>query len=243
MKILITNDDGFDSKLIHVLFARLEKLGHEVILVAPDKNNSCISSAMRFWEYKYNKLTKIEDNKYTHPGTPVDGVYYYFKEFEAPDLVISGINNGLNASYDVLYSGTIGAASEAINKGVPAVAISADPDSSLDNINKGLDLIFDKVFNKKLYTNEYIYSYNICESILHDEIKLCPLNIPSKYSSNVLLKETNYLPEKYAYFGNIGPNTDLDYLYHGFVTCTLIVVDRTDHNNMLKNARFFDNLD
>lgn len=240
MRILITNDDGISSELILLLYDRLVSLGHDVILVAPDKNNSCISCAMRYWEYKYNKLTKVAENKYSHPGTPVDGIYYYFKEFEKPDLVISGINKGLNASYDVIYSGTIGAASEAINKGVPAIAISADCDSTIDNINKGLDLIFDKIFNLKLYSTDYIYSYNICEKIKYDTIKLCCLNVPSKYSENILLKETNTLPEKYSYFGNIGKNTDLDYLYHGYCTCSLILVDRTDYNNMSKNIQYFD---
>lgn len=240
MRILITNDDGYESNLIHILYDKLVSLGHEVVLVAPDKNNSCISSAMRFWEYKYNSLTKVEENKYTHSGTPVDGIYYYFKEFSSPDLVISGINKGLNASYDVLYSGTIGAASEAINKGVAAIAISADPDSSLDNVDKGLNIILDKVFNNKLYDNTFVYSFNICESIIYDTIKFCPLNIPQKYKENILLNYTDNLKEKYSYFGNIGADTDLYYLYNGYITCTPIIVDRTDYQNLQKNAQFFD---
>lgn len=209
-------------------------------MVAPDKNNSCISSAMRFWEYKYNKLTKVEENKYTHPGTPVDGIYYYFKEFSAPDLVISGINKGLNASYDVLYSGTIGAASEACNKGVSAIAISADPDSTLENIDKGLNIILNKVFENKLYEKEFVYSFNICENIIHDNIKMCPLNVPQKYNENILLTLTDNLKEKYSYFGNIGINTDLYYLFNGYITCTPIIVDRTDYQNLQKNATIFD---
>ncbi len=240
MRILITNDDGYESKLIHILYDKLVSLGHDVILVAPNKNNSCISSAMRFWEYKDNHLTKVEENKYTHPGTPVDGIYYYFKEFEAPDLVISGINNGLNASYDVLYSGTIGAASEAINKGVYAIAISADVDSTEENIDKGLNIILNKVFNEKVYSNKFVYSFNICENIIYDTIKLCPLNVPQKYNENILLKYKDELPIKYSYFGNIGIDTDLYYLFSGYITCTPIHVDRTDYQNLEKSACFFD---
>ncbi len=242
MEILITNDDGISSKLILLLFNKLTKLGHNVIVCAPDKNNSCISQAIRYWEYEDNHLTKVSEFMYSHPGTPADGINYYLKEFnKLPDLVISGINNGLNAGVDVQYSGTIGAASEAINMNIPAIAISSEVDYDEEVVNKGLDIIFDKVFKHQLYSKDFIYSFNIPHVINYDKIVVAPLNsgIDIDEPKYEFLSKFNHIDKQY-YHNNIGKNTDLYFLYKGIITVTPIVVDRTDYKNMSKIANFFD---
>ena len=178
MKILITNDDGIESPLIHTLYKKLLSLGHECIICAPDKNNSCVSSSLRFWEYKYNDITKICDNIYTHKGTPADGINYYLRHFGLnPDLIISGINNGYNAGFDVLYSGTIGAASEGIVHSIPSIALSANEDATSNTIDKALDIILAKVFSQKLYSNSFVYSFNIPSKLVSKNIAITSLNM------------------------------------------------------------------
>jgi 5'-nucleotidase len=217
MKILITNDDGIDSKLIPLLKEEVELLNKDVTICCPDKNNSAISQAIRFWEYDKNTITKVSDNIYKHPGTPADGIYYYLRDYVAPDLVISGVNIGLNASIDVQYSGTIGAASEAINNKINAIAISADKDASLDTISKCLKIILDLVINNNYYSNEVIYSFNIPYEIKNNSIKI------AKLSGKEMEKDS-----------------DLYFLSKGYITLTPILVNRTDTKFLQKLLNNFD---
>ena len=153
MKILITNDDG-NTELVHILKDKLVSLKHDVVVCVPNKNNSCVSNALKFWEYHEKDISNLENGFYTHDGTPADGINYYLRHFnELPDLVVSGINYGLNAGIDVLYSGTIGAASEAIVHGINAIALSSDRNYKKEELDKALDIIFKKVFESKVYSN------------------------------------------------------------------------------------------
>ena len=242
MRILITNDDGISSKLILLLYSNLKKLGHDVIICAPDKNNSCISQAIRFWEYKDNHLTRVDDDKYSHPGTPADGINYYLREFNIkPDLVISGINIGLNGGVDIQYSGTIGAASEAINYDIPAIAISADKDATLETITFGLETILNTIFKHKLYSNEYIYSFNIPSEIRFNEIVVAPLNSLKENSKNVITKYDNCENISFSYYGShISKYSDIYYLSKGVMTITPILIDRTYYKIMQNMPNFFD---
>lgn len=241
MKILITNDDG-NTELVHILKDKLVSLNHDVVVCVPNKNNSCVSNALKFWEYHEKDIEKIEDNFYTHDGTPADGINYYLRNFnELPDLVVSGINYGLNAGIDVLYSGTIGAASEAIVHGINAIALSSDRNYKKEELDKALDIIFTKVFESKVYSNEYIYSFNIPQNIKHNNIALCSLNSKKelKNYNNFPIKETNELMcEKHYTIETI--YSDLYYLYRGYITLTPILVDRTYTNELEKMSSFFD---
>ena len=241
MKILVTNDDG-DTKLVRILRDKLISLEHDVFVCVPNKNNSCVSNALKFWEYKDKDITYLENGFYTHDGTPADGINYYLRHFnELPDLVVSGINYGLNAGIDVLYSGTIGAASEAIVHGINAIAISSDRNYDLNELNKALDIIFKKVFEQKIYSNKYIYSFNIPQFIKHNNIALCALNGKNELknynnfnalNTDMLMCEKHYtLETRYS---------DLYYLYRGYITLTPILVDRTYTNELEKMASFFD---
>lgn len=241
MKILVTNDDGI-TELVKILRDKLISLGHDVVVCVPDKNNSCISNALKFWEYKDKTITKVEDNFYTHEGTPADGINYYLRTFKtSPDLVVSGINYGLNAGIDVLYSGTIGAASEACIHDINAIAISSDRFYDTKELNKALDIIFDYVFNKKMYSTKFIYSFNIPAKVKENKIALCALN-----SKNELVnynkfdtKRTNYLNCEVHYTKD-KTYSDLFYLYNGFVTLTPVLVDRTCFSELEKLSNFFD---
>ena len=123
MKILLTNDDGYDHPGIKTLFQELSK-HHEVFMMAPDTNKSGFSSALTF----LTPITeqKIEKNIYKIDGTPVDCVRLALEEFcpFVPDLVVSGINPGPNIGHLMLYSGTVGAAIQGRDLKHPSIAIS-----------------------------------------------------------------------------------------------------------------------
>lgn len=132
MKILLTNDDGFQSQSYQLLGMELQK-NHDVVMMSPEKDCSGISHAFTLRDPVF--LRKVPEhlnplelkNFYSFSGTPVDCVKFCLLEWmkdDLPDLVISGINPGANMGCDVLYSGTVAAAIEASLNGTPGIAIS-----------------------------------------------------------------------------------------------------------------------
>ncbi len=124
MRILLTNDDGIEAKGIQVLADELEKAGHEIIVVAPEKERSAASHSITLRDPL--RIKEIKPNWYHVGGTPVDCMILASEVLikEPVDLVISGINAGQNLGNDILYSGTVGAAIEGMFLGFKAIAIS-----------------------------------------------------------------------------------------------------------------------
>lgn len=126
MVILLTNDDGYQAEGLTTLESVLSKAGHEIWVCAPSEQRSAQSHAMTL--RGKIRFVRYGERHYHCSGTPADCILYGFTGGTIsvkPDLVISGINHGYNASTDIIYSGTIGAAREAILRGVNAIAISA----------------------------------------------------------------------------------------------------------------------
>lgn len=127
LKLLISNDDGYQALGINVLADYLTSLGHKVTIVAPAGERSAQSHAMSF--YHAVQVDKVSPSIYSVHGTPADCVAIALSAIlkdDPPDFVLAGINNGLNVGIDVNYSGTVGAATEAAMMGYKAIAVSAD---------------------------------------------------------------------------------------------------------------------
>lgn len=128
--ILLSNDDGFEAKGLVSLIAMLRKCG-DLVVVAPDSGRSGMSCAITVASPLRMKLITEEEGLkiYKSNGTPADciklALNQLFKE-EKPDLVVSGINHGTNASVAIHYSGTMGAVLEACMNGLPALGFSLD---------------------------------------------------------------------------------------------------------------------
>jgi 5'-nucleotidase len=124
MKILITNDDGIHAAGIIALEKELLKRGHTLVTVAPLTQQSATSHSISL--FKPMKFSQMGENRYALNGTPSDcmilGSQVIFDK--TIDLVISGINSGPNMGEDVLYSGTVAAALEAMFLGFKSIAIS-----------------------------------------------------------------------------------------------------------------------
>lgn len=129
MKILLVNDDGFQAEGIRVLESVLSSYGHEIWVSAPKTQMSGKSHAMTIGNDL--EITRYDINHYHMTGTPVDCVLYA-KRYEHslfpgdPDLVVSGINHGYNLASDITYSGTCGAAREAVLCSWKAAALSSE---------------------------------------------------------------------------------------------------------------------
>ncbi len=123
MRILVSNDDGVYSKGIKALSQALKSIG-EVTIVAPNRERSAASHSLTL--HRPLRVQKISTRVYAVDGTPTDAVTLGIFEImkQAPDLVISGINQGANLGDDVHYSGTVSAAIEGAIAGFPSIAIS-----------------------------------------------------------------------------------------------------------------------
>jgi 5'-nucleotidase len=128
MKILISNDDGYQAIGIQTLIDELKKIA-DLIVVAPDRNRSGSSSSLTL--DKAVKVTKVDNNFYYTNGTPTDCVHIALTGLInfIPDLVISGINHGPNMGDDTIYSGTVAAAMEGYLLNIPSFAISMENDN------------------------------------------------------------------------------------------------------------------
>lgn len=133
VKILLSNDDGWQAPGIQTLFERLrQQAGVErVVMIAPETNRSAASNALTLRNPL--RLHAVGPDQYAVNGTPSDCVHLgtngALGDFR-PDLVIAGINDGANMGDDVLYSGTVAAAMEGRFMGLPAIAVSlVEPDA------------------------------------------------------------------------------------------------------------------
>jgi len=126
--ILVTNDDGINSKGIKILVDIMAKFG-EVLVVAPDSPQSGMGHAITVGNTLRLYKTKVFNGtiSYQCSGTPVDCVKlakHHILESKKPDLLVSGINHGPNTSISVVYSGTMAAALEAAIDDIPAIGFS-----------------------------------------------------------------------------------------------------------------------
>lgn len=135
--ILVTNDDGVESKGIAALIEAMEPLGR-LVIAAPAESQSGMSQAITVKHPLRVKKAQLNGfERFAINGTPTDCVKLAFNRLlpRKPDLLVSGINHGSNSSASVLYSGTLGAAMEGAINGVPSIGFSLtsyDPEANFD---------------------------------------------------------------------------------------------------------------
>lgn len=137
MRILLTNDDGINAPGLYALFQEMQKEG-EVWVVAPDSEKSAVGHAITLSDPL--RVTKFYKNGdfygYAVNGTPADCVKIAYWALDIrPDILISGINLGANTGINIIYSGTVSAATEGMFLNIPSFAISlttfVNPDFSI----------------------------------------------------------------------------------------------------------------
>jgi 5'-nucleotidase len=123
-RILISNDDGIDSIGITILREIATSLSDDIWIIAPSENRSGASRSITL--RRDVLIEEIAPKTYRCSGTPSDCIIFGMAEIldYAPNLVLTGINHGMNVADDILYSGTVAGAMEASLLGVPAIALS-----------------------------------------------------------------------------------------------------------------------
>ncbi|MFF3680292.1 5'/3'-nucleotidase SurE [Streptomyces sp. NPDC002120] len=147
LRILLTNDDGYNAPGIRKAFERLIAAGHDVTIVAPLTNQSGTGTKMMSGAPTIS-VKHPEPKVWAVDGTPGDSVAFGLAEVfagEAPDLVVSGTNFGPNVAGLATHSGTVGGAVAALESGVPAIALSTgglsapDPVTTVNAMGPTLD--------------------------------------------------------------------------------------------------------
>lgn len=238
MKILLSNDDGYQAPGIRALYDAIRDLG-EVEVVAPEHNNSAKSNALTLHAPLY--VTESSNGfKYVN-GTPADCVHIALTGLLGykPDLVVSGINNGANMGDDTIYSGTVGAAMEGYLFGVPAIAFSQVEKGwgHLDAAaRKARDLVQFLVQHHKADDALWLLNVNI-PNLPYEELKpykVCRLG--RRHAAEKVISQTSPRGETMYWIGGAGKakddadGTDFHASLQGHPTITPLKVDLTDHD-------------
>ena len=233
--ILISNDDGVQAQGIRELTRMMRRLG-DVVVVAPDGPRSAASCSISPITNITVKPLHEEDGLkiFQCSGTPTDCVKLALDGLLArqPDLVVSGINHGDNASVSMHYSGTVGAALEACMKGVPAIAFSLKTNKQQCDFSPYEAVI--------VQTAREVLQHGLPEDVLLNvnfpEVEALRGTRVCRVGRGRWMKEMKQVGEgEYhltGYFQNLEPDAeDTDYwaLDHGYAAITPVQLDMTAH--------------
>jgi 5'-nucleotidase len=246
-KILVSNDDSLDAPGLATLVLAIKDLG-EIYVVAPDSAQSGMGHAITI----NNMLTlKKQANfpnvkeAYSCSGTPADCVKIGLREImpAKPDLVVSGINHGSNASINVIYSGTMSAAIEAGIEGIPAIGFSYcnySWEQNMEHIIPYIQTIVKVMLDNKSASNT-ILNVNFPDIDAIKGVKICrqaKANWEEKFDKriNPMGKEYYWLSGEFVPYEK-SEDTDLWALENGYVSVVPVKFDITDYNKIdeLKN--------
>jgi len=167
MRILITNDDGINAPGIRML-AKWAKTHGEVTVVAPKVEQSGMSHAIQFVDpIEIKKVPFMDDvEAWQMDSTPADCVRFGIAGLEKEyDLVLSGINRGVNVGVDLVYSGTVAAIFEAARLGARGIAFSTFPHSQ-EYASQYFEDVYKFITDRGLFDKNLIYNVNIPDEVV-----------------------------------------------------------------------------
>lgn len=252
MKILISNDDGYQAPGIVALYEALKDIA-EVEVVAPEQNNSAKSNALTL--HSPLSVTRAANGFRFINGTPADCVHIALTGLLGyrPDLVVSGINNGANMGDDTIYSGTVGAAMEGYLFGIPAIAFSQVEKGWLHidaAAHKARELVLQMMKQKfgaeatrvdinKNRDAPWLLNVNIPNLPLAElkPMKVCRLG--KRHAAEAVITQQNPRGDTMYWIGGAGPakddseGTDFHATTLGHIAMTPLKTDLTEHDHLL----------
>jgi 5'-nucleotidase len=245
--ILISNDDGIESRGIHALAAAVSDLGR-VVVVAPHRERSTAGHSLTL--HKPLRLKRISENIYSASGTPADCIYLGIRQVLGanPDYILSGINAGANLGTDVHYSGTVAAAREGALMNIPSFAFSLavsghDYSKCASTGAWKFEVAAQAARSAFLATKDITFPKHTLLNINipnRDSIEeMGPLTVTRqgmRYYSNAVTKGTDPRGQDYFWLGGLyagfeaDPLSDCQALEEGRVAVTPITIDCT-HND------------
>ncbi len=233
-EILLTNDDGIHSPGIVALAEAVSAVGR-VTVVAPDRERSASSAALTL--HLPLRYEEVGTGRFSVEGTPTDCVIIGLHQIlpALPDLVISGINRGANLGHDVAYSGTVSAAMEGANQGIPSFAISlaSREEFRFEEAARFAAVLAEKVLKEPLPSGVILN-----------------VNVPGQQIRGVRITRQGHRNVRNIFVENMDPrgrryfwldqemeaethqgSEDSDYMavYAGYISITPLKMDRTDY--------------
>ena len=249
MKILLSNDDGVYAPGLKILHQELLDIA-KITVVAPDRDRSAASKSLT--------LTKpirprILDNDFVSvEGTPTDCVHFALTAYmkEQPDMVVTGINAGANLGDDVMYSGTVAAATEGRHLGLPSLATSLAGEHSYDNYAAAAKVI-KQIINRLLIDPlppDTILNINVPD-LPYEQLKgIQVTRLGQRHRAEPMIKAKDPRGKTVYWIGpsgpeqDAGPGTDFYAVRNGFVSITPLEIDLTKHKAMTSLKQWTDKI-
>jgi 5'-nucleotidase len=240
--ILVTNDDGAFAPGIYALVAALQTIA-EVTVIAPDQNRSGISSALTLEKPLRIMRTPSGSGWWQMNGTPADCIRLALSGFldNIPDMVISGINAGDNMGDNVIYSGTVGGATEGRFLKYPPIAISSAGSSS-DHMHYetagqvAIDLV--KKLRRKPFESGLVLNVNV-PSVPYDELQGTQITrLGDRHYGEPIIPAEDGRGRRIYWIGDTGkikddsPGTDFHAVHNKQVSITPLQIDLTSHRHL-----------
>ncbi len=243
--ILVTNDDGIQSKGIIALAKALREIGN-VYTVAPGIEQSAVAHSLTL--HRPLRVAKIKKNLYAVDGTPADCIHLGVNTIlpKRPRLIVSGINKGGNLGDDIIYSGTVSAAFEGTLLGIPSFAISlvSRSDFKFDVAARFAVRMARRILRKGLPKNTFL-NINI-PNLDEKEIKSYKITCQGRliHSGDEVIEKVDPRGRKYYWIGggqlvfDKGRNTDVQAVSKSFISITPLNLDLTNHSAIRELRRW-----
>lgn len=238
MKILLSNDDGYDAIGIQTLKKVLLAAGHQVTLIAPDRNRSACSSSLTVRQSL--RPIQIDENTWSiEEGTPADCIHLALLgmiDFE-PNAIISGINDSANLGDDTLYSGTVAAALEARFIQGPKIAVSITEGDRFQQAAE-LTLNFLEQIISKSHLHQDILNINIPDLPRENIAGWRTTRLGKRLKSHPMTKDFDTQGRVIYHIGAVGEShhhrqgTDFEAIEQNFISISPIHIDMTNHSSI-----------
>jgi len=236
MKILLSNDDGYQAEGLAVLARALEGLA-ELVIVAPDRNQSGASHSLTL--DMPLRVSRSRDGVHYVTGTPTDCVHLAITGMlnAEPDMVIAGINHGANLGDDVLYSGTVAAAVEGRFLGLPAIAVSlvGERPEHFDTAGEAIRVLLRRLQEAPLPADT-ILNINVPDRPFTHIAGFRATRLGNRHRSEPVIEEHDPKGRPVYWIGapglgqDAGPGTDFHAVEAGYISVTPLKVDLTRHD-------------
>lgn len=249
MRILLSNDDGVYAPGLAALANALREIA-DIDVVAPDRNRSGASNSLTL--HNPIRIKHLDNGFISVEGTPTDCVHLALTGLldHRPDMVVAGINAGANLGDDVLYSGTVAAATEGRFLGLPAIAISLTG-REFRHYETAADIA--KLLVKQIHhialPGQIILNVNVPDIPRHVLQGVEVTRLGTRHAAEPTIKQTDPRGQPIYWVGppgaeqDAGPGSDFYAINSGKASITPLKVDLTHYDSLKRLAGWADNLD
>lgn len=238
MRILLSNDDGYQADGLATLALSLRDLA-ELVIVAPDRNQSGASHSLTL--DRPLRVGQTRDGMYFVNGTPTDCVHLALTGLFAddPDMVVAGINHGANLGDDTLYSGTVAAAAEGRFLGLPAIAVSlvGEEPRHFDTAGRAIREIISRLNDNPLPPDTTL-NINVPDVRYKDLRGFQATRLGYRHRAEPVVESHDPKGRRIYWVGpagagqDAGPGTDFHAVENGFVSVTPMHFDLTRRSTL-----------